>query len=75
VEISRKLIAWTPLLLIAGIAVQVLALVVVIILLIPSLIFPQIWNGPYRWVTRISARMAARALISPARKAAETVKG
>jgi hypothetical protein len=76
--ITRRLIVVTPVLLIAGIVVQVIALIVVILLLVPCLIWPQILNGPYRWITTAGARTMARAIIgrkTGTRPKAETAAG
>jgi len=69
--ISRRLILWTPVLLIAGIAAQVIALVLVILLWVPALIWPQIFNRPYNWVTTGMARMAVRTVIGRPKRQAE----
>lgn len=73
--ITRRLILLSPVLLIAGIVVQVIALVVVIVLLVPCIIWPGILNRPYQWITRTGARMVARSIIGKkgARVKAETV--
>jgi len=75
--ISRRLILMTPVLLIAGIVVQVIALVLAVILWAPCLIWPKILNRPYNWITRMGAKMMARALIGKqgARAKAETTAG
>jgi hypothetical protein len=76
--ITRRLIILTPVLLIAGIVVQVIALALVILLLVPCLIWPQILDGPYQWITKAGARMVARAIVgrkSGARAKAETATG
>lgn len=73
--ITRRLILLTPVLLTAGIAAQVIALALVILLFVPCLIWPQILNGPYRWFSRAGARMMTRAIIGrkpTARVKAET---
>lgn len=61
--ITRRLIFLAPVLLIAGIVVQVIALVLVIVGWIPCLIWPGILNRPYQWITKAGAKMMARALI------------
>ena len=75
--ITRRLILLAPALLIAGIVVQVIALVLVILLWVPCLIWPRILNGPYQWITKAGARMVARAIVgtrkTTARTKAETV--
>lgn len=75
--ITRRLILLSPVLLIAGIVVQVIALVLVILLLVPCIIWPGILNRPYQWITRAGARTMARAIIGKkgARKTPETVSG
>jgi hypothetical protein len=70
--ITRRLILLTPALLIAGIVVQVIALVLVILLWVPCLIFPRILNGPYKWITKAGARMVARAITGTMKTAART---
>jgi hypothetical protein len=66
--ISRRTIAITPVLLIAGIAVQGIALILVILLYVPCLIWPEILDGPYQWITKAGARMMARAIIGRSKK-------
>lgn len=61
--ITRRLIFLAPVLLIAGIVVQAIALVLVIVGWIPCLIWPGILNRPYQWITKAGAKMMARALI------------
>lgn len=75
--ITRRLILLSPVLLIAGIVVQVIALILVILLLVPCLIRPGILDRPYQWITRTGARMMARAIIGKkgARVKPETVSG
>jgi len=65
--ISRRLILLTPVLLTAGIVVQAIALVLVILLWVPCLIWPSILNGPYRWITQMGARFMARSIIGRAK--------
>ena len=65
--ISRRLIFLTPVLLIAGIVVQVIALVLVIVGWIPCLIWPGMLNRPYQWITKSGAKVMARALIGSRR--------
>jgi hypothetical protein len=55
--------------------VQVIALIFVILLWVPCLVWPQILNGPYQWITKASARMMVRAVMgrkTEARAKAET---
>lgn len=66
--ITRRTILITPVLLTAGIVVQVIALAFVIVGWIPCLIWPGLLNGPYQWITKASARMMARAIIGGNRK-------
>lgn len=75
--ITRRLILLTPVLLTAGIVVQVIALVFVILLFVPCLIWPTMLDGPYTWITKAGARLMARAIIGKkgARKTPETVSG
>jgi hypothetical protein len=70
---SRRLILVTPVLLIAGIVVQVTALVLVVILWIPCLIWPSLINWPYQRITTAGARLVARAMIG--RKTFKTADG
>jgi hypothetical protein len=70
--ITRRLILLTPALLIAGIVVQVIALVFVILLWIPCLVWPRILNGPYQWITKAGARMVARAITGGMKQKART---
>lgn len=72
--ISRRLILLAPVLLTAGIVVQVIALVFVIIGWIPCLIWPGIINKPYQWITTKSARMMARAVMGSNRKTPRAAK-
>lgn len=71
---SRRLILLTPVLLIAGIVVQVVALVLVAILWIPCLIRPGILNGPYQWITTAGARLAMRSILGKSRKSERVVE-
>jgi len=78
--ITRRLIILTPVLLIAGIVVQVIALVFVVLLWVPCLLWPGILNRPYQWITKAGAKMVARAVIGGGRKSdsrskAETATG
>jgi hypothetical protein len=66
--ISRRLVAWTPVLLIAGIVAQVIALVFVILLYVPGLIWPRMFNRPYNWITEGMARMAVRTVIGSTKR-------
>lgn len=67
--ITRKLILLTPVLLIAGIVVQAVALLLIVILWVPCLIWPGILNRPYQRITKAGARLVARSLIG--RKASD----
>lgn len=67
--IDRKTIIFTPILLTLGIAAQIVALVLVILLFVPCLIWPEILNGPYRWITERGARLMARALVGRNKRA------
>lgn len=60
---SRRLIAVTPLILLAGILAQLVMLALAILLYIPLLIWPSILNGPYLWITKGMARIMARSII------------
>jgi hypothetical protein len=60
---TRRLILITPVLLMAGIVVQVIALVLVVLLWVPCLIWPGILNGPYRWITQMGAKFMARTIV------------
>lgn len=72
--ITRRLILLTPVLLIAGIVVQVIALVIVLLLWVPCLIWPGVLNPAYNWITNAGAHMMARAVIGKRRvPKAETV--
>jgi hypothetical protein len=70
--ITRRLILLTPVLLIAGIVVQVIALALVILLWVPCLIWPRILNGPYKWITKAGARMVARAIVGTRKQGTRT---
>ena len=72
---NRRVIALTPVLLIAGIVVQVIALALVIVLWIPCLIKPGIINGPYEWISKAGAHMVARAIIGKSKNSARTKAG
>jgi len=61
--ITRQTIALTPLLLLAGIIVQSVALLLIIVLWVPCLIWPEILNGPYRWITKVGARIMVRTVV------------
>jgi hypothetical protein len=65
---SRKLIAITPVILLAGIIAQLLLLTLAIVLYIPCLIWPGILNGPYLWMTRGMTRVMARSILGKRRK-------
>lgn len=65
---TRKLIALTPVLLIAGIVVQVVALLLIVILWVPCLIWPGILNRPYQRITKAGVRLVTRAMIGNGRK-------
>ena len=62
-HVSRKLIAIAPVLLVAGIAAQLILLVAAILLFIPLLIWPSIMNRPYRGITRAMGRLMARTIV------------
>jgi hypothetical protein len=66
---NRRTILVTPVLLIAGIVVQVIALVIVVLIWVPWLIWPGLLNGPYQWITKAGARMVARAVIGKTKTA------
>jgi uncharacterized membrane protein len=66
--VSRKLVATMPALLILGILAQIVILAAVIVLYVPCLIFPDILDKPYRWITRGMARFMTRNLIGRSRK-------
>jgi hypothetical protein len=68
---SRRLIAITPVILLAGIIAQLLLLVLAILLYIPCFIWPGILNGPYLWITRGMARIMARSMLGKRRKPIE----
>lgn len=65
---NRRFIAFMPVLLIAGIAAQVILLALVILLYFPCLIWPQLANGPYNWVTRAGVRMVVQSAFGKGRK-------
>lgn len=71
--ITRRLILLTPVLLIAGIVVQVIALLLVVILWVPCLLWPGILNRPYQWITKAGARLVARSIVG--RKTYKTADG
>jgi len=60
---SRRLIFLTPVLLIAGIVVQVVALALFLVLWIPCLIWPGILNKPYQRITQGTVRLVTRAML------------
>lgn len=60
---SRRLIAITPVILLAGILAQLILLALAIALYIPCLIWPGILNGPYLWITKGMARIMARSML------------
>lgn len=71
---TRRLIAITPVILLAGIIAQLLLLVLAVVLYIPCLIWPGMLNGPYLWITKGMARIMARSIIGKRhRKEAESV--
>lgn len=65
---SRRLIAITPVILLAGIIAQLVLLALAIVLYVPCLIWPGILNGPYMWITKGMARIMARSIIGQRRK-------
>lgn len=65
---SRRLIAITPVILLAGIIAQLVLLALAIVLYIPLLIWPSILNGPYMWITKGMARIMARSIIGNRKK-------
>lgn len=65
---SRKLIAVTPLLLIFGIIAQVILLVCAVLLFVPCMIWPQMLDPVYRWITRGMARIMAKAMVGKGRR-------
>jgi len=64
---SRRLILITPVLLIAGIVVQVVALFVIVVLWIPCLIWPVIINWPYQRITQAGTRLMVRSVMRSGR--------
>jgi hypothetical protein len=66
--VSRKLVIMTPVLLILGIIAQLILLIVAILFLLPCLIWPEILDGPYRWITRNMARIMARAMVGKSKR-------
>jgi hypothetical protein len=70
---SRRLIAITPLLLIAGIVAQLFLLLAAILVYIPCLIWPNLLNWPYVWMTKGMARIMARAVIGRKKPRTEAV--
>jgi hypothetical protein len=62
-HVGRKLIALTPVLLVAGIVAQVFLLIAVVVMFVPLLIWPGMLNKPYRIVTRAMGRLMARSII------------
>jgi hypothetical protein len=71
--ISRRLILLTPVLLIAGIVVQAIALILVLVLWLPALAWPRMLNGPYQWISKVGAKMVARSILG--RKSYKTADG
>src|SRR4051812_13555813 len=61
--VGRKLIAVTPILLIAGIVAQVILLAAAIALYVPLLIWPGMLDGPYRAITKGMARIMAHTIV------------
>jgi hypothetical protein len=72
-HVSRKLIATTPLLLVAGIVAQIVLLVATVVLFVPLMIWPEILNRPYLVITRAMGRMMARGLVGRHRPKAGVV--
>jgi hypothetical protein len=74
--ITRRLVCLTPVLLIAGIVAQVIALIFVLLLWVPCLIWPGLLNPAYNWITTNGARMMARSMLgrtrANSRRATET---
>lgn len=66
--VSRRLIVMTPVLLVAGICAQLILLALAIVLYVPLLVYPKMVDGPYRWVTRGMARIAARSMFGKRRE-------
>jgi hypothetical protein len=65
---TRKLIAITPVILLAGIIAQLLLLTLAIVLYVPCLIWPGILNGPYMWITKGMARIMARSMLGRSKR-------
>lgn len=68
VHVGRKLIALTPVLLVAGILAQALLLAAAIVLYVPCLIWPGLLNGPYRMITKGMVRTFARGFMGRKQK-------
>jgi hypothetical protein len=66
--ITRRFAAFLPVLLVLGILAQLFLLIAVIVLYIPSLIRPSIYDGFSRWITKGFARVMIRGSISGKRK-------
>lgn len=73
-KLSRKTIALTPVLLVLGIVAQAFMLALIIVLYIPCLIWPEILNHPYLWITRGMARIMAKSIMGHKRESATLVQ-
>lgn len=60
---TRRLAAILPLLLLAGIIAQIFALVAVVILWIPAVIWPQLLDSPFKLFTRQFMRGMVRGMV------------
>lgn len=67
-RMGRKLIALTPVLLVAGIVAQTILLAAAIVLYVPCLIWPRLLNGPYRMITKGMARTFAKGIMGRKQK-------
>jgi hypothetical protein len=68
---TRRLILLIPVLLIAGIVVQVVALILILVIWIPCIIWPPLLNRPYQRITRGMVRLATRSMLGNGRRAAK----
>jgi hypothetical protein len=61
-HVSRRTVAFMPLLLILGIIAQGILLILVILLYIPFMIWPGILDRPYKWITAGMARIMIKSM-------------
>jgi uncharacterized membrane protein len=62
-HIGRRTVAVTPVLLILGIVAQAILLVGAIIIFVPCLIWPELLDRPYTWITKSMGRIIAKAIV------------